>query len=287
MDEATREKIRQEFREAVSGGQPQQEQPQQRVPGFDFFQTNEFSDVRHVVGVVSGKGGVGKSMVTGVLATELLRAGKSVGILDADITGPSIPRMFGIGDRRATGSDEVIFPVRAACGIPIMSANLLLANESDPIIWRGPAVASVLQQFYTQTAWGDLDYLLCDMPPGTGDVALTTFQSIPVEGLVIVSSPQDLVQMVVGKAVNMAAQMNVPVLGIVENMSYITCPHCGEPIELYGKSHLQETADAYGIPVLGRMPVLPDLAAAVDKGRIAEEMPEGLLPDAVASLLAL
>ena len=286
MDEAERERIRREFQEAVGGGQEAPQQTQQ-AHGPEMFQTNEYTEIRHVVGVVSGKGGVGKSMVTGVLATELARAGKRVGILDADITGPSIPRMFGLAGRQATGNDETLFPVRSASGIPIMSANLLLASETDPILWRGPVISGLLMQFYSQTAWGALDYLLCDMPPGTADVAITTFQSLPVEGLVIVSSPQDLVQMVVGKAVHMAEQMHIPVLGIVENMSYLTCPHCGEPIELYGKSRLQETADAFGIPALGRMPVLPDLAAAADSGRIAEELPEGLLPDAVASLLAL
>ena len=183
------------------------------------FELNQHSSVKHVIGVVSGKGGVGKSFVTGILATNLARAGKRVGILDGDITGPSIPRMFGISDERSYGVEEQLIPIEDANGIKIMSANLVLQNETDPVLWRGPVVAGAIQQFYSQCNWGDLDYLLIDMPPGTGDVALTVFQSLPVEGVVIVSSPQDLVQMVVGKAVRMAEMMHVPVLGLIENMA--------------------------------------------------------------------
>ena len=251
------------------------------------FELNQHSSVKHVIGVVSGKGGVGKSFVTGILATNLDRAGKRVGILDGDITGPSIPRMFGISDERSYGVEEQLIPIEDANGIKIMSANLVLQNETDPVLWRGPVVAGAIQQFYSQCNWGDLDYLLIDMPPGTGDVALTVFQSLPVEGVVIVSSPQDLVQMVVGKAVRMAEMMHVPVLGLIENMAYITCPHCDERIEPYGPSKLAETAAAFNLKPLGQLPMDATFAQIADKGTFSTELPEGLVPDATQSVLDL
>ena len=251
------------------------------------FELNQHSSVKHVIGVVSGKGGVGKSFVTGILATNLARAGKRVGILDGDITGPSIPRMFGISDERSYGVEEQLIPIEDANGIKIMSANLVLQNETDPVLWRGPVVAGAIQQFYSQCNWGDLDYLLIDMPPGTGDVALTVFQSLPVEGVVIVSSPQDLVQMVVGKAVRMAEMMHVPVLGLIENMAYITCPHCDERIEPYGPSKLAETAAAFNLKPLGQLPIDATFAQIADKGTFSTELPEGLVPDATQSVLDL
>ena len=251
------------------------------------FELNQHSSVKHVIGVVSGKGGVGKSFVTGILATNLARAGKRVGILDGDITGPSIPRMFGISDERSYGVEEQLIPIEDANGIKIMSANLVLQNETDPVLWRGPVVAGAIQQFYSQCNWGDLDYLLIDMPPGTGDVALTVFQSLPVEGVVIVSSPQDLVQMVVGKAVRMAEMMHVPVLGLIENMAYITCPHCNERIEPYGPSKLAETAAAFNLKPLGQLPMDATFAQIADKGTFSTELPQGLVPDATQSVLDL
>ena len=251
------------------------------------FELNQHSSVKHVIGVVSGKGGVGKSFVTGILATNLARAGKRVGILDGDITGPSIPRMFGISDKRSYGVEEQLIPIEDANGIKIMSANLVLQNETDPVLWRGPVVAGAIQQFYSQCNWGDLDYLLIDMPPGTGDVALTVFQSLLVEGVVIVSSPQDLVQMVVGKAVRMAEMMHVPVLGLIENMAYITCPHCDERIEPYGPSKLAETAAAFNLKPLGQLPMDATFAQIADKGTFSTELPEGLVPDAIQSVLDL
>ena len=251
------------------------------------FELNQHSSVKHVIGVVSGKGGVGKSFVTGILATNLARAGKRVGILDGDITGPSIPRMFGISDERSYGVEEQLIPIEDANGIKIMSANLVLQNETDPVLWRGPVVAGAIQQFYSQCNWGDLDYLLIDMPPGTGDVALTVFQSLPVEGVVIVSSPQDLVQMVVGKAVRMAEMMHVPVLGLIENMAYISCPHCDERIEPYGPSKLAETAAAFNLKPLGQLPMDATFAQIADKGTFSTELPEGLVPDATQSVLDL
>ena len=243
-----REALRKEIDAALHGKKKEPQPP----AGFEL---NQHSSVKHVIGVVSGKGGVGKSFVTGILATNLARAGKRVGILDGDITGPSIPRMFGISDERSYGVEEQLIPIEDANGIKIMSANLVLQNETDPVLWRGPVVAGAIQQFYSQCNWGDLDYLLIDMPPGTGDVALTVFQSLPVEGVVIVSSPQDLVQMVVGKAVRMAEMMHVPVLGLIENMAYITCPHCDERIEPYGPSKLAETAAAFNLKPLGQLPM--------------------------------
>ena len=275
-----REALRKEVDAALHGKKKEPQPP----AGFEL---NQHSSVKHVIGVVSGKGGVGKSFVTGILATNLARAGKRVGILDGDITGPSIPRMFGISDERSYGVEEQLIPIEDANGIKIMSANLVLQNETDPVLWRGPVVAGAIQQFYSQCNWGDLDYLLIDMPPGTGDVALTVFQSLPVEGVVIVSSPQDLVQMVVGKAVRMAEMMHVPVLGLIENMAYITCPHCDERIEPYGPSKLAETAAAFNLKPLGQLPIDATFAQIADKGTFSTELPEGLVPDATQSVLDL
>mgnify|MGYP003091398332 FL=1 len=275
-----REALRKEIDAALHGKKKEPQPP----AGFEL---NQHSSVKHVIGVVSGKGGVGKSFVTGILATNLARAGKRVGILDGDITGPSIPRMFGISDERSYGVEEQLIPIEDANGIKIMSANLVLQNETDPVLWRGPVVAGTIQQFYSQCNWGDLDYLLIDMPPGTGDVALTVFQSLPVEGVVIVSSPQDLVQMVVGKAVRMAEMMHVPVLGLIENMAYISCPHCDERIEPYGPSKLAETAAAFNLKPLGQLPMDATFAQIADKGTFSTELPEGLVPDATQSVLDL
>lgn len=275
-----REALRKEIDAALHGKKKEPQPP----AGFEL---NQHSSVKHVIGVVSGKGGVGKSFVTGILATNLARAGKRVGILDGDITGPSIPRMFGISDERSYGVEEQLIPIEDANGIKIMSANLVLQNETDPVLWRGPVVAGAIQQFYSQCNWGDLDYLLIDMPPGTGDVALTVFQSLPVEGVVIVSSPQDLVQMVVGKAVRMAEMMHVPVLGLIENMAYITCPHCDERIEPYGPSKLAETAAAFNLKPLGQLPMDATFTQIADKGTFSSELPEDLVPDATQSVLDL
>ena len=275
-----REALRKEIDAALHGKKKEPQPP----AGFEL---NQHSSVKHVIGVVSGKGGVGKSFVTGILATNLARAGKRVGILDGDITGPSIPRMFGISDERSYGVEEQLIPIEDANGIKIMSANLVLQNETDPVLWRGPVVAGAIQQFYSQCNWGDLDYLLIDMPPGTGDVALTVFQSLPVEGVVIVSSPQDLVQMVVGKAVRMAEMMHVPVVGLIENMAYITCPHCDERIEPYGPSKLAETAAAFNLKPLGQLPMDATFAQIADKGTFSTELPQGLVPDATQSVLDL
>lgn len=230
---------------------------------------NKFSNVKKVIGVVSGKGGVGKSMVTASLARMMREKGYNVGIMDADITGPSIPKMYGIHEK-AVGSEDGIYPCVAEDGTKIMSINLLLENESDPVIWRGPVIAGVVTQFWTDVMWGDLDYLFVDMPPGTGDVPLTVFQSLPVDGVVIVTSPQDLVKMIVKKAYNMARQMNIPVLGIIENYSYLVCPDCGKKISVFGESHIEEIAGELDIPVLGKMPIDASLAEAVENEKFWE-----------------
>ena len=230
---------------------------------------NQFSNIKKVIGVVSGKGGVGKSMVTASLARMMRRNGCKVGILDADITGPSIPKMYGIHEK-ALGDESGILPREAKDGTKIMSINLLLENESDPVIWRGPVIANVVTQFWTDVMWGELDYLFVDMPPGTGDVPLTVFQSLPVDGVVIVSSPQDLVKMIVKKAYGMARQMNIPVLGMVENYSYLVCPDCGKKISVFGESHAEEIADELSIPLLGKMPIDAALAEAVESERFSE-----------------
>ena len=225
---------------------------------------NAHSHINKVIAVVSGKGGVGKSMVTASLARLMREQGFSVGILDADITGPSIPKMYGIHET-AKGTEDGIFPSKAKDGTKIMSVNLLLEHESDPVIWRGPIIANVVTQFWTDVIWGELDYLFVDMPPGTGDVPLTVFQSLPVDGVVIVTSPQDLVQMIVKKAYNMARQMNIPVLGVVENYSYLICPDCGRKISVFGESHIDEAAKELDLPVLGKMPIDAGLSEAVEQ----------------------
>ena len=226
---------------------------------------NEYTHVKKVIGVVSGKGGVGKSMVTASLARMMREQGYSVGILDADITGPSIPKMYGIHEH-AVGNELGMFPCIAKDETRIMSVNLLLDSEDTPVIWRGPIIAGVVTQFWNEVLWGDLDYLFVDMPPGTGDVPLTVFQSLPVDGIVIVSSPQDLVKMIVKKAFNMAEMMHIPVLGIVENYSYVKCPDCGKEIKVFGESHIDEIAAELGVPVLGKMPIEASFADYADKG---------------------
>ena len=228
---------------------------------------NPNSKIKKVIGVVSGKGGVGKSLVSGMLAVEMRRREHNVGILDADVTGPSIPKMFGL-KTRAVGNELGILPVETRTGIKVMSVNLLLEHETDPVVWRGPVIAGTVTQFWTDVVWGDVDFLFVDMPPGTGDVALTVFQSLPVDGIVIVASPQDLVSMIVEKAVNMAGLMNVPILGLVENMSYFTCPDCGKKISVFGESHIEEIAAAHNLPVLGKLPIDPGLAKQCDMGVI-------------------
>lgn len=250
------------------------------------FEENTLSEVKHVIAILSGKGGVGKSLVCGGIATQLKRAGHKVGILDADITGPSIPKMFGLADDMVTADGNNMVPCETANGMKVMSTNLLLEHNDDPVLWRGPILAGALQQFWGQTNWGNLDFLLVDMPPGTGDVALTVFQSLPIEGVIIVSSPQDLVQMVVGKAVKMASMMEVPCLGLVENMAYLTCPHCGEKIEPYGPSRAEETAKRYDLDFLGQLPIDPSFAQMCDAGRMEQDLPDGLIPDAIAAIVA-
>ena len=246
---------------------------------------NPFSSIKHVFGIVSGKGGVGKSFVTGSLAVELARRGHRVGILDADITGPSIQKMFGITNG-AAGDENGIYPAESVGGIKIMSINMLLDDDTTPVIWRGPVLAGVVKQFWTDVIWGELDYLLVDLPPGTGDVPLTVFQSIPLEGIVIVTSPQSLVNMIVTKAYNMAKQMNIPVLGVIENYSYLECPDCGKHISVFGESHIDEIAAQLGLPVLGKMPICPDLAKLSDEGRFFEINNE-MIQDAVETMEAV
>ena len=241
------------------------------------------SRIGKVFGVVSGKGGVGKSMVTSQLAVTMHRRGFKVGVMDADITGPSIPKAFGVHDK-VTGSQTGLYPCASRTGVELMSINLLLEDETDPVIWRGPVIGGVVQQFWTDVVW-DVDYLFVDMPPGTGDVPLSVFQSIPLDGIVIVTSPQDLVSMVVEKAVKMAEKMDIPIVGLVENMSYLTCPDCGRRIYLFGEGKCAEAAKKHGIPLLAQMPIDPQLAALTDEGRI-EEFKGDWLADAVTALEA-
>jgi Mrp family chromosome partitioning ATPase len=229
--------------------------------------TNDFNDIKKVIAVVSGKGGVGKSMVTSLMAVTMNRLGFKTGILDADITGPSIPKAFGITEK-AQGSDIGLFPLRTKTDIATMSVNNLLENDTDPVIWRGPVIAGAVKQFWTDVLWGELDYLFVDMPPGTGDVPLTVFQSLPVDGIIVVTSPQELVSMIVTKAVKMAEMMDIPVLGLVENMSYFTCPDCGKELQIFGPSKVEEVAKEYELDVLGKLPIDPRLAAACDRGLI-------------------
>lgn len=243
---------------------------------------NSKSSIKHVIGVVSGKGGVGKSMVTSTLATLMQRAGYKVGILDADITGPSIPKAFGIS-AGVEGNDDGMFPPESSTGIKIMSVNLLLPDATAPVVWRGPVIAGTVKQFWSGTVWGDLDYLFVDCPPGTGDVPLTVFQSLPLDGIVIVSSPQELVSMIVEKAANMARMMQVDVVGLVENMSYVKCPDCDKKIKIFGESHIEDIARKHGYPLLAQMPIDPSLATLVDAGEI-EKMNVDYLDGAVEAL---
>ena len=235
---------------------------------------NKGSRIGKVIGVVSGKGGVGKSMITSLLAVGALLDRKKAGVLDADITGPSIPRIFGIEGTEVLGNDDGLIPASTLTGINVMSVNLLLKDSHDPVIWRGPVIAGAVKQFWTDVAWGDLDYLFVDMPPGTGDVPLTVFQSLPVDGIIIVTSPQELVSMIVGKAVRMASSMNIPVLGLVENMSYLKCPDCGKKIMLFGESGVSTVAKEYGIGKTVSLPVMPELAELCDSGRIETVAPD-------------
>ena len=228
---------------------------------------NQYSTVKKVIGVVSGKGGVGKSLVTSLLAVAAQSAGKQAAILDADVTGPSIPKAFGLHDR-AEGSEEGLFPMQTKTGVRVMSVNLLLEKEDAPVIWRGPVISGMINQFWQEVIWGDVDYMFVDMPPGTGDVPLTVFQSLPVDGIVIVTTPQDLVTLIVKKAYTMAKMMNIPVLGLVENMSYFECPDCGKRHSIFGESKLDEVAKELGVPVLARLPIDPKTAALVDRGAV-------------------
>ena len=245
---------------------------------------NALSEVKHVIGVVSGKGGVGKSLVTSMLAVLLSREGYKVGILDADITGPSIPKAFGLHNVEIFGSDEGMIPAASKTGIDMMSVNLLLGDETKPVVWRGSIISGTVQQFWKDTIW-NVDVLLVDCPPGTGDVPLTVFQTLPLDGIVIVSSPQDLVSMIVSKAANMANMMNIPVLGLVENLSYIKCPDCGKEIKVFGESHIEEIAEKFGYDLLARIPMDPKLAALVDRGMI-ELMENNYMDEAVQKLIA-
>ena len=228
---------------------------------------HEGSSVKKVIGVVSGKGGVGKSLVTSLLASEMQRRGYNAAVLDADITGPSIPKAFGITEQ-ARGTEEYLLPVTTHTGLQVMSINLILENETEPVVWRGPVIAGVVTQFWTDVLWTDVDYMFVDMPPGTGDVPLTVFQSLPIDGVVIVTTPQDLVSMIVAKAVNMAKLMNVPVLGIVENMSYYKCPDCGKEHAIFGESKVDKVAKEFGIENTARLPIDPVIAAMVDAGEV-------------------
>ncbi len=228
---------------------------------------HEMSSVKKVIGVVSGKGGVGKSLVTSMLAVAMNRLGYHTAILDADITGPSIPKAFGVTEK-ASGNEMGIFPVSSKTGIDIMSINLLLDNDTDPVVWRGPIIAGTVKQFWSEVIWKDVDYMFIDMPPGTGDVPLTVFQSIPVDGIIVVTSPQELVSMIVAKAVKMAEMMNIPILGLVENMSYFRCPDNGKDYQIFGDSHIEEIAKAHNLSVLAKLPIDPKITAACDKGMI-------------------
>ncbi|MGN0522175.1 MAG: P-loop NTPase [Eubacterium sp.] len=243
---------------------------------------NKYSNIKKVIGVVSGKGGVGKSFVTCMLASKCAKSGLKVGILDADITGPSVPKSFGIS-QRAMQDGECLLPAVTKGGIKIMSVNLLLEDVNSPVVWRGPVIGGVIDQFWSDVRWGELDYLFVDMPPGTGDVALTVFQNLPVDGIVIVSTPQDLVKMIVSKAFNMAKMMNVPVLGLVENMSCYVCPDCGRKINIFGESKIDQTAQELNVPVIAKLPVNPEINKFVDEGRI-EDIDCGELDEFVSAL---
>ena len=243
---------------------------------------HELSNIKKVIAVVSGKGGVGKSLVTSMLAVTMNRMGHHSAILDADITGPSIPKAFGIKEK-AKGSEFGIYPIKSKTGIDIMSVNLLLENDTDPVIWRGPIIAGTVKQFWTDVIWSDVDYMFIDMPPGTGDVPLTVFQTLPLDGIIVVASPQSLVSLIVEKAVKMANMMHIPILGLVENMSYALCPDCGKKLYVFGESHVEETAKQYNLPVLARTPIDPSLAQNADQGVI--ELFEGDSLDGAADAI--
>ena len=240
-----------------------------RDPKSFLEELNQYSKVNKVIGIVSGKGGVGKSLVTALMAAAMNRTGRRTAILDADVTGPSIPKLFGIKEK-AQGSELGIIPGKTEKGTKIISVNMLLDNEDDPVVWRGPVIAGVVKQFWTDVLWDEIDYMFVDMPPGTGDVPLTVFQSLPVDGIIVVASPQELVEMIVGKAVKMAEMMNVPVLGIVENMAYFECPDCGKRHYIFGESHIDELAKKFGIDTVSKIPIEPALAAACDAGKIED-----------------
>ena len=239
----------------------------ERAPESFLKALNPYSSVKKVIAVVSGKGGVGKSLVTSLLASEMQRRGHSCAVLDADITGPSIPKSFGIR-QHAMGTEEYLIPVTTTTGLQVMSINLILENETEPVVWRGPVIAGAVTQFWTDVLWKDVDYMFVDMPPGTGDVPLTVFQSLPIDGVIIVTTPQDLVGMIVSKAVNMAAMMKVPVLGIVENMSYFVCPDCGKKHEIFGDSKVEQAAKEFSIPNTAKIPIDPAITAMVDNGEV-------------------
>ncbi|HKL73109.1 MAG TPA: Mrp/NBP35 family ATP-binding protein [Candidatus Onthovivens sp.] len=247
------------------------------------IETNPRNKIKHVIGIVSGKGGVGKSYVTSLLASHLTKLGFKCGILDGDITGPSIPKAFNIHQRASGDGESLIFPAITKSGIKVISSNMLLENEEDPIIWRGSLINSLLTQFYKDVLWDELDYLFIDMPPGTGDVTLTVFQSLPIEGIIIVTSPQDLVSLIVKKAINMAKLMNVSILGIIENMSYLLCEDCGKKIELYGESKIDQIGKDYQLEVLARLPIVPSNAKLIDEGKI-EEIEEEEIKKAIVKL---
>lgn len=237
---------------------------------------NQFSDIKHVIGVVSGKGGVGKSLVTSLMAVASQTSGFATAILDADVTGPSIPKAFGVSEK-IKNSEMGLLPAQSKLGIKMMSINLLLEHEDDPVVWRGPVISGAVTQFWTDVAWGNIDYMFVDMPPGTGDVALTVFQSLPIDGIVVVTTPQDLVNMIVRKAFKMAATMNIPVLGIVENMSYFECPDCGKKYSIFGESRIEEEAKALNTEVLAKLPINPVTAGLVDKGAVELAEDKGLV----------
>lgn len=261
-----------------------QKQGKENKPVDFSIENNPLNQIRRTIAVVSGKGGVGKSMVTALLATYLQRTGRyRVGILDADITGPSIPRLFGADHYKPNATEAGIFPVRSHSDIQIMSINLLLDQPDSPVVWRGPILANTVKQFWSDVIWGDLDFMFLDMPPGTGDVPLTVFQSLPLDGIIIVTSPQDLVAMIVKKAVNMARMMNIPIIGLVENMSHAVCPHCGEVIRLFGESKTEAIAADWGVPYLGSLPIDPDLSRLCDEGHI-EKIHKDYLGEAIAAL---
>ena len=243
---------------------------------------HELSSIKKVIAIVSGKGGVGKSLVTALSAVTSQRIGYKTAVLDADITGPSVPKMFGLKEK-AQGSELGLLPVKTKSGISVMSLNLLVQNETDPVVWRGPVIAGTVKQFWTDVIWNDVDFMFVDMPPGTGDVPLTVFQSLPVDGIIIVTSPQELVSMIVEKAVNMAKLMNIPILGLVENMSYLSCPDCGKQIKVFGDSHIEEVAIRHSLPLLARIPIDSRLASGCDNGMI--ELFEGDYMDAIVPVL--